>query len=96
MQLIYSSAAVEAFTPAQLHGLLLSSRKNNEAKNISGILIYHDVSFLQVLEGEAQAVLNLFERIQQDLRHKNCAIILLKKNMVIGQWDLSIAQFLMN
>lgn len=38
--------------------------------NITGILIYIDGDIIQVLEGEREAIHNLFEIIKLDCRHK--------------------------
>jgi hypothetical protein len=69
-QLIYASKATRLFAEVDLRILLSSSRKRNEAEGITGILVYADGSFLQVLEGPKEAVLETFERITRDTRHK--------------------------
>ena len=55
-QLIYASAAVKPFTPQELTVLLAKARKKNSSMDISGMLLYHAGSFLQVLEGPDDAV----------------------------------------
>ena len=47
-------------TPGALTELLAKARKNNQALGVSGLLLYHRGSFLQVLEGEEQVVDALF------------------------------------
>ncbi|GAA4277204.1 BLUF domain-containing protein [Aquimarina mytili] len=39
--------------------------------NITGILIYSDGNFLQVLEGAKEVITTLFEKIKKDPRHYN-------------------------
>jgi hypothetical protein len=68
-QVIYSSAAVAPFSEAELSSLLAIARTNNERVGVTGMLLYHEGSFLQVLEGEASAVDAVFQRIGRDKRH---------------------------
>jgi acylphosphatase len=56
---------------SELAALLTQSRKNNSESDITGVLMYADGTFIQVLEGEKKAVEHLFEIIQRDPRHKN-------------------------
>lgn len=56
---------------ADLNKLLLKSQKSNRENNISGILLHINGEFIQVLEGSKKAVLDLFEIIKKDKRHKN-------------------------
>ena len=55
--------------------LLKTIRKNNEIRHITGILLYLDPFFIQVLEGEEGIVNNLFTRIKQDSRHNKVSLI---------------------
>lgn len=43
---------------------------NNAREDITGFLFYYDSRFIQILEGEFDAVTNLFSRIKRDARHK--------------------------
>lgn len=55
--------------------VLTTSRRNNSANGLSGLLIYTHGSFLQVLEGLTHLVDARFEIIQQDTRHADCQMI---------------------
>ncbi|MCC4213063.1 BLUF domain-containing protein [Leeuwenhoekiella parthenopeia] len=44
---------------------------NNYREQITGVLIYKDGSFFQVLEGEHQIITSLFDKIKKDKRHMN-------------------------
>ncbi len=71
-RLIYlSTASNNSMSYTELNDLLLKSQKTNREKNISGILLHLDGEFIQVLEGTKKAVLDLFEKIKLDSRHKN-------------------------
>lgn len=69
VRLIYSSRATAPFDQRALERLLIKSRMNNQALDITGVLLYLDELFAQVLEGPAEPVLNLFELIRNDARH---------------------------
>ena len=76
IQLIYMSAATRQIGYKELVDLLVKARANNEALGISGMLVYHDNAFLQILEGEERVVDELYERIHRDKRHTHCAMLL--------------------
>jgi hypothetical protein len=73
--LIYLSTAVELFTQQQLEELLKKARANNAEKAVTGMLLYNDGSFIQVLEGVAADVDNVFNTIKADKKHKNIITI---------------------
>jgi Sensors of blue-light using FAD len=75
IQLIYLSRATKVFNSNDLTGILTSSRFKNELLGISGMLLYHDGSFLQILEGEEASVEALYRRIHLDVRHSDCEIL---------------------
>jgi hypothetical protein len=69
--IIYMSHARAPFTSAQLHQLLLLARRRNTELAITGILLYGNERFMQVLEGEEAAVRALYALIRQDPRHQH-------------------------
>ena len=68
-QLVYVSTATEPFSSEELTRLLETSRKNNTADGVTGMLLYHDGNFFQVLEGDRDAVIGVFRRVERDPRH---------------------------
>lgn len=74
-QLIYVSAAADDFDEASLPDLLKQARTNNAARDITGMLLFHDRSFIQVLTGLESAVKDLFARIARDPRHLNARVL---------------------
>lgn len=71
-QIVYASTANTGADGVELiQEILNKSRTNNTKKNITGILLYRSGIFIQLLEGENSAVLNLFEKIKSDTRHTN-------------------------
>jgi uncharacterized protein YaaQ len=70
-QIIYMSYAVAPLTSAQLYQLLTLARQRNTELAITGILLYGNERFVQVLEGEEAAVRNLYKLIKSDARHQH-------------------------
>ena len=68
--LIYLSSATRLFSDNDLSEILAISRLNNTIRGITGLLLYHDGNILQVLEGEKEAVMNLYFHIEEDNRHR--------------------------
>jgi len=85
-QLIYSSAALKDLNGVELSRILLSARKNNAGLGITGMLLYHEGSFLQVLEGDEANVEALFQRIGKDPRHGR-VLILLRRSIQARQFQ---------
>lgn len=69
--IIYLSWATIPFTEAQLQALLTQSRQRNAELAVTGILLYGNERFLQVLEGEEAVVQQVYAQIRQDVRHHN-------------------------
>ncbi|MEO5998570.1 MAG: BLUF domain-containing protein [Chitinophagaceae bacterium] len=68
--LIYLSSATYLFTKEDITDILTKSRSNNTSLNITGLLLYHEGSILQILEGEKDTLYTLLKTINKDTRHK--------------------------
>src|SRR5579871_6416968 len=73
--LVYLSAAALQFSEQDLLTLLAKSRACNSKLDVSGMLLFKDQNFLQVLEGEEKTVLRLYQKIAQDPRHTGFTIL---------------------
>jgi hypothetical protein len=69
--IIYLSWATVPFTNAQLQNLLTLARRRNTELALTGILLYGNERFVQVLEGEEEIVEEMYAHIRQDSRHDN-------------------------
>jgi hypothetical protein len=67
--IIYLSSSNPLFSDKDLSDILTKSRINNTLKNITGLLLYHEGSILQVLEGEEETVMGVYNHIKNDHRH---------------------------
>lgn len=61
---------------AELAELLQKSREDNDRLGLSGMLLYSEGHFFQVLEGPADVVGALYARIEQDTRHDQVTAII--------------------
>lgn len=74
--LIYLSTAVKPMSYQQLATLLQQCRDNNQKHGITGMLLYQSGTFMQMLEGEKQMVLDIYDDIKKDARHTGCHLVL--------------------
>lgn len=90
IQLIYASSAVELFSKQQLVDLLHEARIHNKSADITGMLLYRDGNFLQVLEGEPEAVDALYQKILKDRRHTNILTISRREinSRIFHDWEM--------
>lgn len=75
VQLIYASTATQPFSDEDLANLLWKAREKNRHNGITGMLVYRDSTFLQVLEGEEPAIDAVWDIIAADSRHDNLVVI---------------------
>lgn len=68
--LVYVSMATKEMSDSDLQAILEKSRTKNAEAHITGMLIYRDGFFAQVLEGELEDLENLFALIAIDERHR--------------------------
>ena len=74
--LIYISIAKTPFSSEELAKSLQRWRSSNTRAEITGMLLYKDGNFMQVIEGEAATVQNLFAKISADPRHHKITTLL--------------------
>lgn len=73
--LVYTSAATELFDKPALLELLTKARANNQQRGITGLLLYKDGDFIQLLEGPKAAVKALYTLIDSDPRHVGSTVM---------------------
>ncbi len=69
--LCYVSSAKNNLPKSELEDLFRVNKRNNKELDISGILVYNNGNFLQILEGDEQKINKLFVKICRDSRHNN-------------------------
>jgi len=75
IQLVYVSTATNRPTEADLLSLLEQARIRNHRQHITGMLLYSNRTYLQLLEGETKDVLNLYGAICNDSRNEGHEIL---------------------
>ena len=68
--LTYVSSALVPFSARELRSLLDKCVSNNRPRNITGMLLYKDGNFMQVLEGEEKVVRAVHNVIAADPKHR--------------------------
>ena len=71
LEVIYVSEATRPMSDADLVSLLRHARSRNQRLNVTGMLLYEDGRFIEVLEGEEANVRRVFGEIQDDARQTN-------------------------
>lgn len=79
-ELVYMSEAKQEMSPAELMALLEKARKKNTQMKITGLLVYYQGKFAQMLEGSKADIFALYETICRDERHHEILLV----------WDASI------
>jgi len=74
-QLLYISAGTKDFSEPELEAILATARENNGSLNVTGMLLYHEGSFIQALEGEQSVVEGLYQKIGKDKRHVETKVL---------------------
>ncbi|MHA7059872.1 BLUF domain-containing protein [Aquimarina sp. M1] len=67
----YVSTANQSLTNSDINELFEYVKHYNTDQNITGILMYSDGNFFQVIEGEKEQIQQLYKKIQLDSRHYN-------------------------
>jgi hypothetical protein len=75
VSLVYVSSGVREFEDSEITALLTQSHRNNETCGVTGMLLYRDGNFLQVLEGPEVAVQATLQRIKSDNRHGGIMVL---------------------
>jgi hypothetical protein len=75
VRLTYASRLSRDCGPDALGKIMTVSRRNNKKLGVSGALCYSPRGFLQILEGPANAVNELYNRIVRDVRHSSVTLL---------------------
>jgi len=73
--IIYKSKRIKENNNQDIKDILNVSIKNNSKNEISGSLIHNGNTWIQYLEGPKKSLLNLFNKIKKDERHKNIELL---------------------
>ena len=95
INLVYISCATRDMSEQDLLDLLKQARENNEKYNVTGLLLYAKENFMQVLEGEAAIVDEIYEAILRDDRNTRNTIIQRKniESRNFPQWSMGFKTY---
>lgn len=93
--IVYISAASLFLQENDLQDILNVARNRNVADGITGMLMFHQNQFLQVLEGERDLVTACFDRIKQDTRHSGIIKLYDESGQerIFTQWHMGTINF---
>lgn len=89
--LTYISHAYDELTSEDIADILEKSIKNNKLWNITGILLYKNKRFFQILEGDKSYIEKIYDKIALDARHYNITILNKSKSKMrlLGNWSMA-------
>ncbi|HKL38977.1 MAG TPA: BLUF domain-containing protein [Bacteroidales bacterium] len=90
IHIVYVSFSGKDLSEADLEELLKEVRSKNEKQQVTGLLLYNDGSFIQVIEGRQQTIRELYDRISGDHRHTNVVKLLEEpiKKRAFPDWSM--------
>ncbi|MEM7342179.1 MAG: BLUF domain-containing protein [Actinomycetota bacterium] len=97
VQCIYTSRLAAGYDDSELERILAKAKANNGPIGVTGMLLYEDGSFFQVLEGPRATVQKLYDKISKDRRHEN-VVKLIERPVTerdFGNWTMGVAQVTM-
>jgi hypothetical protein len=74
-QLVYVSNRKANCTQEEIEKILDACKRNNPSLDITGVLLYSDTKFIQLVEGEYKVINDLYDRIKTDPRHDQTRLI---------------------
>jgi hypothetical protein len=74
-QTFYLSRPAAGLANHDIQQILLAARQKNWRLNLTGCLLFSGQHFAQVLEGPAEAVSSLLERLRRDPRHTDLRVL---------------------
>ncbi|MGB3798041.1 MAG: BLUF domain-containing protein [Alteraurantiacibacter sp.] len=95
-RLLYTSDACirDSDAPAiiQVHEMAHASSRRNAASQLTGALLFVENQFIQVLEGDPEAIEQTFEKICCDLRHTNVKLVDLASvsERMFPEWEMKV------
>lgn len=75
-RIVYLSTATRLMSDTELLEVLRVSRENNARDGVTGLLLYSGGNFIQLLEGDSDAVSAVCARVEKDPRHHRMLIML--------------------
>lgn len=94
-QILYCSLATRPMNEVAIHGLAKTAARLNRLDHITGMLLYADGVFVQLIEGPREAVGHLWARLLRDPRHWGVVQLYHRREVeqrVCDGWDTRFVQ----
>ncbi len=90
-QLLYESIATTSMTLEDVINMLEKCNQQNYEIRLSGLLVFHNHRFMQLLEGSKSSVDFIMQKIRKDTRHSNLKILHESESMErsMGAWAMA-------
>jgi hypothetical protein len=75
VQVLYTSKMSKECSTEMINEILKVSRQNNSVNGLTGILLFRNGEFVQILEGEKLNVYYTLKKIRDDKRHTDMKIL---------------------
>ena len=88
--LIYKSEAADYLDAIAINKIFKDAQISNKETGITGCLLHHHDQFIQLLEGERDVVLALFDKIKKDTRHNKVRVLSREESgqRIFGDWNM--------
>lgn len=89
--LVYKSFAKPSLNEKDIQDILKTAQEKNRVLDITGLLIYRQKAFIQLLEGDEQSVRKILEKIIADSRHDQVVTILESSSdqRIASNWSMA-------
>ncbi len=93
VHLVYASQASGKISREEVEHIIQTSMRNNKDRNITGMLLYAEGTFFQVLEGDREQLEDLYIIIKADIRHQQIVKIYEEPidKRYFGDWSMGLA-----
>ena len=96
IHIVYISISHRDLSEKELSDFLRDIRAKNKKNNVTGLLLYNEGSFIQVIEGKKKTIQTLFKLVKNDKRHTNIIELLIEPIMERSFPDWSMGFKLIN
>ena len=92
-QVVYISRATKLLSTEDLSNLLKKARQRNAEYSLTGMLLYKDQSFIQLLEGGKVSLDLIYDAIKKDQRHTRVKTIIERETdtRTFKNWSMGFA-----
>jgi hypothetical protein len=92
IRLLYTSQAAQQMSAQRIEQIVKVARYKNSEALITGILLYGNGQFMQVLEGDERRVVELFNRVARDGRHCEVDVLVMRptSKRLFGEWSMGL------